>query len=86
MKRANTMSTITVELTIKVKTKIHFFQCRKYQMDSSHHRCQIFTMTQARLEDMMIYQRPKVPKIEGLQLHQLIWEASIIGLTIRGWA
>jgi len=31
-------------------------------------------MTQARLEDMMIYQRPKVPKIEGLQLHQLIWD------------
>jgi len=33
-----------------------------------------FRMTQARLEDMMIYQRPKVPKIEGLQLHQLIWD------------
>ena len=31
-------------------------------------------MTQARLEDMVIYQRPKVPKIEGLQLHQLIWD------------
>ena len=23
--------------------QIHFFQCRKYPMDSSHHRCQIFT-------------------------------------------
>ena len=33
-----------------------------------------FRMTQARLEDMVIYQRPKVPKIEGLQLHQLIWD------------
>ena len=25
------------------ENQIHFFQCRKYQMDSSHHRCQIFT-------------------------------------------
>jgi hypothetical protein len=25
------------------ETQIHFLQCRKYPMDSSHHRCQIFT-------------------------------------------
>ena len=31
-------------------------------------------MTQSRMEDMVIYQRPKIPKIEGLQLHQLIWD------------
>ena len=42
MKHAKTMSTITVELTIKVK-QIHFLQCRKDPMDSSHHRCKIFT-------------------------------------------
>ena len=40
---AKTMSTITVELTIKVKKQIHFLQCTKDPMDSSHHRCQIFT-------------------------------------------
>ena len=33
-----------------------------------------FRMTQSRMEDMVIYQRPKTPKIEGLQLHQLIWD------------
>ena len=33
-----------------------------------------FRMTQSRMEDMVIYQRPKIPKIEGLQLHQLIWD------------
>ena len=45
MKRANTMSTITVELTIKVKTKFIPSNAEKTKrpMDSSHHRCQIFT-------------------------------------------
>ena len=43
MKRANTMSTITVDHH-QGENQIHFFQCRKYQMDSSHHRCQIFTV------------------------------------------
>ena len=42
MKRANTMPTITVELTIKVKPN-SLLPMQKYQMDSSHHRCQIFT-------------------------------------------
>ena len=31
-----------------------------------------FRMTQSKMEDMVIYQRPKIPKIEGMQLHQLI--------------
>ena len=42
MKRANTMSTITVELTIKVKSKFTSSNAER-PMDSSHHRCQIFT-------------------------------------------
>ena len=29
-------------------------------------------MTQSKMEDMVIYHKPKVPKLEGLQLHQLI--------------
>ena len=33
-----------------------------------------FRMTQSRMEDMVIYQRPKIPKVEGLQLHQLLWD------------
>ena len=44
MKRANTMSTITVELTIKVKTKFTSSNAENNPMDSSHHRCQIFTL------------------------------------------
>ena len=31
-----------------------------------------YRMTQSKMEDMVIYQRPKVPKVEGLQLHHLI--------------
>ena len=33
-----------------------------------------FRMTQSRMEGMVIYQRPKIPKVEGLQLHQLLWD------------
>ena len=51
MKGANSMSTITVDLTIKVKKQIHFLQCRKYPMDSSHHRCQMFTCEPGTLEN-----------------------------------
>ena len=31
-----------------------------------------YRMTQSRMEDLAIYQRPKIPKIEGVQLHSLI--------------
>ena len=42
MKRANTMSTITVELTIKVKPN-SLLPMQKRPMDSSHHRCRKFS-------------------------------------------
>ena len=41
---ANTMSTITVELIITVKPN-SLLPMQKRPMDSSHHRCQIFTPT-----------------------------------------
>lgn len=31
-----------------------------------------FCMSQSKMDDMLIYQKSKVPKLEGLQLHQLI--------------
>jgi hypothetical protein len=43
MGHAKTMLTITVELAIKIKKQIHFSQCRKDQMDSSHSKKEIFT-------------------------------------------
>ena len=43
MGHAKKMSTIMVELTIKVKNQIHSSQCRKDQMDSSHSKPEIFT-------------------------------------------
>ena len=42
MKRANTMSTITVELTIKVKPN-SLLPMQKRPMDSSHHTCRKFS-------------------------------------------
>ena len=31
-----------------------------------------FCMSQSKMDDMLIYQKSKIPKIEGLQLHQLL--------------